>query len=196
MTRKVNRVQVNLDAGDITHLPGKEIAAILRGADDLIMSGGRSLLTKVLKGSKEKRVMEHQLNTSPVYGYYKKQPLKEIQNKVDWLILNDYLDIEYDYRLPLLVYTKKGWAIEKQTYATELLVELDQLLASGESFPDMTYLNEKSRDLVLLLLDKIEQSGHARYLPLLVHWKGNTFKKIAERIKQVIKHIEAGASPT
>ncbi len=50
MSRKVQRVRYRLDAKDITALPLDEIAAILRAADDLITSGGRSMLVKVLKG--------------------------------------------------------------------------------------------------------------------------------------------------
>lgn len=90
--------------------------SILRETDDLIMRGGRSLLAKVLKGSKEKKVLELKLDRSPVYGCYKKLSKDEITTNIDWLILNGYLRIEYDYRLPLLVYTRKGWEIEMDTY--------------------------------------------------------------------------------
>ena len=43
MSRKVRRVPYQLDTRDVKDLPLEEITAILRGADDLIMSGGRSL---------------------------------------------------------------------------------------------------------------------------------------------------------
>jgi len=55
MGKKVRRVPVYLDAKGISHLPFEEIKSILRGADDLIMRGGRGLLVKVLKGSKENK---------------------------------------------------------------------------------------------------------------------------------------------
>jgi hypothetical protein len=58
-----------LDPKGIKNLPYEEIVAILRGADDLIMSGGRSLLAKVLKGSRAKKVLGLGLDASPVYGY-------------------------------------------------------------------------------------------------------------------------------
>ncbi len=47
MGRKVGRVPVNLDVRGVQPLSDVEIRAILRGADDLIMSGGRSLLARV-----------------------------------------------------------------------------------------------------------------------------------------------------
>jgi len=46
MSRKVNRVEYHLDSKGIKNLPYNEIAAILRGADDIIMSGGRTSFLK------------------------------------------------------------------------------------------------------------------------------------------------------
>jgi hypothetical protein len=50
MGKKVKRVRVELDASGIKQLSDHEIKTILRGADDLIMSGGRALLAKILAG--------------------------------------------------------------------------------------------------------------------------------------------------
>ena len=44
MSRKVRRVPVILDAGKIKDLPQEDIRMILRGADELISTGGRSML--------------------------------------------------------------------------------------------------------------------------------------------------------
>ena len=55
MSGKVRRVPVILDAGEIKYLPQEDIRMILRGADELISTGGRSMLAKILKGSKEKK---------------------------------------------------------------------------------------------------------------------------------------------
>lgn len=121
MSRKVNRVKYHLDSKGIKKVPYEEIVAILRAADDLIMSGGRNLLSKVLKGSKEKKIMELGLNKNPFYGFYSNISKEDILSKIDWVIKYDYLNIEYNYRLPLLVYSGKGWEIEKDTYSTELL---------------------------------------------------------------------------
>ena len=68
MSRKVRRVPYQLDTRDVKDLPLEETAAILRGADDLIMSGGRSLLAKVLKGSRDKKLLSLELDKSPVSG--------------------------------------------------------------------------------------------------------------------------------
>ena len=100
MSRKVRRVRYTLDTKGIQSLPDEEIAAILRGADDLIMSGGRSLLARILKGSRSKKVLELGLETNPVYGYYAHLTIEDILARVDWVIVEGYQEIEYDYRLP------------------------------------------------------------------------------------------------
>jgi len=116
MSRKVRRVPVTLNARDVKELPGDEIRMILRGADDIMGSGGRGLLARILKGSRQKAVLEHELDRSPVYGALSELSLEQITARIDWLIIESYLRIEYDYRLPLLVYTKRGWEIERETY--------------------------------------------------------------------------------
>src|SRR4051794_8276448 len=112
MTRRVQRVPYHLDAQGVRGLSEAEIRAILRGADDLIMRGGRSLLVKVLKGSRSKDVLGPSLDRSPVYGCFRHLTPEEVFARIDWMILHGYLTLEYDRRLPLLVYTPKGWAIE------------------------------------------------------------------------------------
>ncbi len=98
MSRKVRRVPVTLDSRDVTELSENEIRVILRAADDIIGSGRRGLLAKILKGSKQKAVLEHVLDQSPAYGALSDLSLEQITARIDWLIINSYLDIEYDYR--------------------------------------------------------------------------------------------------
>ena len=118
------------------------------------MRAGRSLLVKVLKGSRSKDVLTRSLDQSPVYGHLKDLPTPEVLKHVDWVILNGYLALEYDGRLPLLVYTPKGWAIERETYAEELFGELSQALEGGPAVFDVSQLKDKNREVILLLLEK------------------------------------------
>lgn len=122
-------------------------------------------LAKILKGARTKDVLAQGLDASPVYGYYRDLRLDDIRARIDWVILNGFLSIEYDYRLPLLVYTDSGWEIERETYANELLQGFDQLPQRGAGPFDMTYLKDRDRGLILLLLDKVEQTGDPKYIP-------------------------------
>ncbi len=189
MGRRVNRVRCYLDAKGIKSLPHEEIVAILRGADDLIMSGGRTLLAKLLKGSREKKLLELKLDENPSYGFYKELALADVQARIDWVILQRYMRIEYDYRLPLLAYTGKGWEIEKETFANELLQGFEGMLESGCSLFNMRYLKDRNRQIILLLLEKVEESRDQKYIPILKAWEKVDYKKVQIRIKQVIQSL-------
>ena len=158
------------------------------------MRGGRSILAKVLKGSREKRVLELGLDKSPVYGYYRGLPVEDVMARIDWTILNGYLALEYDYRLPLLVYTDRGWDIEKETYADELLQGFDRIVNSGTTTFDMEYLKDRDRAMILRLLDKVEATRDPKYVPLLRAWQQVDYRKVRDRIQEVIDRLLQGAS--
>ena len=65
MSRKVRRVRYYLQPHK-RELAVYELKTILRGADELIMRGGRGLLAKILKGSKDKVIKEKKLEKCPV----------------------------------------------------------------------------------------------------------------------------------
>jgi len=193
MSRKVDRVPVNLDSRGVAELPFADVKAILRGADDLVMRGGRSLLSQILKGARRKRLLELGLDTSPVFGYYRKLDAEQILARIDWVILKGYLRIEYDHRLPLLVYTNAGWEIEKETYAEELS-GMFQAAAAGESVQfDVSELKDKNREVIWLLLAKLQATGNPELKPLLEAWANVDYKKVKNRIQQVMKKL--GESP-
>lgn len=188
MSKKVRRVPVILDAGEIKDLPQEDIRMILRGADKLISTGGRSMLAKILKGSKDKRIFEYKLNECPAYGYYQDMKLDDISKCIDWMIKKDYLRIEYDYRLPLLVFSEKGWQLEKETFAQELYRRM--CLDVEEKKARVIFeMKEVNRQVVMCVLDKIEKEGTEEFLPYLEAWKMLEVKKVAARIAEVENKI-------
>jgi hypothetical protein len=190
--KKYDLVRYKLDADGIMELSSEEIAAVLRAADELIMTGGRGLLTKILKGSRDKKLLALNLDQSLMYGYYNHLTLAEIQKRVDWLILNGYLAIEYELSIPLLRYTEKGWAIERETFARELLADFDQKLASGQPEFDMVYLKDRARDMILVLLDLVEETNNPKYIPLLKAWAQVDYKRVRQRINEVVQALSQG----
>ena len=188
MSKKVRRVPVSLDTGEIKDLPQEDIRMILRGADELISTGGRSMLAKILKGSKDKKIFEYKLNECPAYGYYQDMKLDDISKCIDWMIKKDYLRIEYDYRLPLLVFSEKGWQIEKETFAQELYQRM--CLDVEEKKARVIFeMKEVNRQVVMCVLDKIEKDGTKEFLPYLEAWKMLEVKKVAARIAEVENKI-------
>lgn len=188
MSKKVRRVPVVLDAGEIKDLPLEDIRMILRGADELISTGGRSMLAKILKGSKDKTIFKYKLNECPAYGYYQDMKLDDISKCIDWMIKEDYLRIEYDYRLPLLVFSEKGWKIEKETFAQELYQRMC-LDVEEKKARVLFEMKEVNRQVVMCVLDKIEKDGTKEFLPYLEAWKMLEVKKVAARIAEVEKKI-------
>ena len=188
MSKKVRRVPVVLDAGEIKDLPQEDIRMILRGADELISTGGRSMLAKILKGSKDKTIFKYKLNECPAYGYYQDMKLDDISKCIDWMIKEDYLRIEYDYRLPLLVFSEKGWQIEKETFAQELYQRMC-LDVEEKKARVLFEMKEVNRQVVMCVLDKIEKEGTEEFLLYLEAWKMLEVKKVAARIAEVEKKI-------
>lgn len=189
MSRK-QRVIYYLDCGDVEHLDSEEIKAVLRGADEIIATGGRGILAKILKGSKDKKILEHKLNECPSYGFYNNLTIDEITHRIDWMIKNHYMEIDYNGRLPMIVFTDKGWEIERETYANELLNGLYKALDTKDT--DMFYaLKGKNRSLLLLLLEKIQLTGDGTLIPLLEIWKSIEFKKVQKEIQRVINQLSS-----
>ena len=190
MSRRSRRVAVNLDARGLKELCEDDLKAVLRGADDIIAQGGRTLLMRILRGSANKDVLGRGLDKSPVYGYFRGLSDDDTLARIDWAILNGYLRIEHSDRLPLLVYTQKGWEIERVQYANELLDGINTMLRHGPPY-NMAHLKDRDRGMILLLLDNIAATGDPKFIPALEAWKKVDHKKVQQRIRQVIKRLEA-----
>ncbi len=173
-----------------SHLSEGDKRAILRAADEIIAQGGRTLLAKILKGSREKKVLQLGLDNCPVYGYFKSEKLEEVMEKIDWMIDYDFLDIEYSGKLPMIVFTERGWQVEANQRADEFLREWEQCLEQGISHPDMSYLKDRNREMIFLFLEKVKETRDNRYIPYLKAWAEIDYKKVKAKIKEVIKALE------
>jgi len=169
-----------------------DILVILRAADDIIAQAGRSMLAKILKGSRDKKVLEHGLDRCPSYGYFRNLTLNEISDRIDWMIEHDFLEIEMSGKLPMIVFTERGWTIERAQHAGELLREWDWWLAEGRSEIDPSYLKDRNRGMMLLFLNLIRWSGDLRYVPYLRQWERIEYKNVQAAIRQTIRDLERG----
>ena len=173
-----------------TRLSHEEIKAILRAADPIIAEGGRTLLAKILKGSKEKKVLEYKLDTCPSYGYFKKEKLEEVKKKINWMIRYDYLELENFGKLPLIVFTERGWLVESDQRADEFIHQWEEWLSSGKKNPDMTYLKDRNRGMILLMFEKIKASGNKDFIPYLQLWEKVDYRKVRAAIEETIRVLE------
>ncbi|AGK54040.1 RQC-minor-1 family DNA-binding protein [Bacillus sp. 1NLA3E] len=176
---------------DTNHLFEEDIKTILRAADEIIAQGGRTLLAKILKGSREKKVLQLELNQCPVYGWFHSEKLEEILKKIDWMIDYDFLDIEFSGKLPMIVFTERGWEIEANQRADEFLREWVQWLEQGRPSPEMSYLKDRNRKMILLFLEKIKETKDRKYIPYLEAWEKIEYKRVKAEIRTIIHALES-----
>ncbi|MDP4099454.1 RQC-minor-1 family DNA-binding protein [Paenibacillus sp. P96] len=174
----------------LTPLPEPELRAILRAADDIIAQGGRTTLAKILKGSKEQKLLELGLDQNPSYGYFKDLTLEQIMDKVDQMIRTDFLETEMRGKYPLIVFTSRGWVIERERRAGEFLQEWDRWLENNVTPLSMEYLKERNRGVIFLFLYKILCSRDKKYIPFLALWERIDFKKVQAEIRHVIQALQ------
>jgi len=58
----------------------------------------------------------------------------------------------------------------------------------------MSYLKDRNRGMIMLLLDKVEATGDPKYIPLLEAWQQIDYKRFTERIRQVVNHLSEPAT--
>lgn len=116
--------------------------------------------------------------------------IDKITRRIDWMIEAGYLAIEYDYRLPLLKYTDAGWAIERQVYARELLDRVDREIEQGTDARDIAWLNERNPEVLVLVTERIAQSGDPKYLPFLKRWKNKASRRLSAQIRKAIAALQ------
>ncbi|WP_238652168.1 RQC-minor-1 family DNA-binding protein [Paenibacillus piscarius] len=187
--RKPNRKQPPEYALN-TPLPRPEMLAILQAADEIIAAGGRTLLAKILKGSKEKKLLELGLDHIPAYGFYRELTLEQIMEKVDVLIDAGYLRTVLSGKLPLIEFTVYGWTVRRERAAEELLREWENWLEHGIAPASMEYLKDRNRGMILLFLFKILCSGDRKYIPFLEQWHAVDYAKVKVEIRRVATDLQ------
>jgi len=188
--RRDQRVPVHLDASGIESLPFPEIKVIMRGAEDLIAQGGRTLLCKILKGSRDKDVSQRGLDANPAWGFYRDLASDEVMARIDWTILNGYLQIEYFDRLPLLTYTPAGLDIEIDSITDEFLARMRKMAGTEADLQFLDARRDTPRPTLWKLLEKIEATGDRALVPVLKMWADRAPKKIRARINTLVATLE------
>lgn len=168
----------------------EDIKNILRAADEIIFVGGRTMLAKILKGSKDKKLLEKQLELCPSYGYYHKLTIEEITKIIDWMIINNYLDIEYNWKLPMIVFAEKGWDTYKPFYVDELYNKILNV-NSCDKDKIIDELKKTNREVVLMLLDKIGSSKNIGFIRFLEQWEAVEVKKVRQKINFTINKLKS-----
>jgi hypothetical protein len=113
----------------------------------------------------------------------------DITKCIDWMIKHGYLEIEYSGRLPVIVFSQKGWEIERETYAEELFQKMQHLLDTGD-YSFVAELKDRNRGMILLLIKKIKDTNNPQFIPLLRAWQFTEYKKVQAELQQAIHSLE------
>jgi len=89
----------------------------------------------------------------------------------------------------VIIFTDRGWEIERDTFSDELLEKLGSLIPGGD-YSFVNELKDRNRGMILLLIDKIKKSGEKGFIPLLQAWMEIDYRKVREEIAKVINHLE------
>ncbi len=88
----------------------------------------------------------------------------------------------------MLVFSRMGWEIERETYAEELFQQFTKFL-EDKNYSFVQELKDKNRDMILLLIEKIKQTGNARFIPMLKAWKEIEYRKVQNEIQRAVDYL-------
>lgn len=167
----------------------EDVKNILSAADKIIYVAGRTMLSKILKGSKDKKVLELAFDQCPSYGYYHQLSIDEITKIVDWMIISDYLDIDYNGRLPMIVFSDKGWEVYKPIYVEELYQKILNV-SEDKKVELIESLKQGNRQVIEMLLSRIGDSKNIGFIRFLMKWEVVEVKKVRVMINIAIAKLK------
>ena len=92
------------------------------------------------------------------------------------------------------MYAPRGWEIERETYADEMLGRLDQLVAASDVVGNLTWLTEKNPEVLQLVLEKIADTGDSKYLPVLERWQNKATRRLSNHICKTRRALKPHAA--
>ena len=169
---------------DITIEAQKIMSCIKRVHSALGYYVGTALIIRVLRGSKDKRIMELSLNKLSTYGILNNLDRNTIQLIIDRLVEQQYLIIEKPYNILKTGINADKVLFEKQKVLMKSKEQKTDRNASGEtSNSDFTgFVFEKLRNLRLKI-------AHMEGVPAFVVFSDATLLDMAEKLPQTPKQF-------
>jgi Uncharacterised protein family (UPF0158)/RQC domain len=186
--RPPESIAEEIDAAENVPLTVEEHECILRGAWQVAAKGGRSQLSLLLKGSKNKSVLKHGLDVSPVYGTLSYLTIEEIENRIDQLIRKGELRTEFFGDLPLILLTDESWfRIQPWAHQYEC-----HLAASADGRKLTEILNNwrnRRREEQHQLLEAMASTERESARRVLQAWHGLAGKEIRSKIETTLSTL-------
>jgi len=186
--------------GKSYELPEADLRAVLGVADSLIAKAGRTTLALALRGSRAKRVLQHGVEQARGYGHFAGVSQDDVLARIDALIADDILRLEYRDGFPLLTYSDRGlqlamrYAAEEWLGALRTQVQTVRAGAALELPPVLVDIQQRNQNTVLLLADLVGNEADSDWLPLLRVWAARETRRVRARLHLIITALEAMAA--
>lgn len=170
-------------------------------ADALIGRAGRTTLVLALRGSRSQRVLRYMPETIRGYGSFRGVPEAEVLARIDRLIADRILRLEYCDGFPLLDYTSHGLELAQRFAAEDWLETLRarvQPVAAGAPLELpflLSVMPDRNGDTVLLLVDLVAREADRSWIPLLRAWAAAETRRVRAQLGRLSADLEAGRSP-
>jgi len=177
-----------IDAAENVPLTVEEHECILRGAWQVAAKGGRSQLSLLLKGSKNKSVLKHALDQSPVYGKLSYLTIEEIENRIDQLIRKGELRTEFFGDLPLILLTDQSW-LRIQPWAHEYECHLAASADARRLTEILNNWRNRRREEQHQLLEAMASTERESARRVLQAWYGLAGKEMRSKIETTLSML-------
>jgi hypothetical protein len=181
--RSAKLTPLKVDPEERVPITDEERDWILRGGWQVAARGGRTQLALLLKGSKNKALLKHNLETSAVYGKLSFLTLEEIENRIDRIIQNGDLRLELFGDLPLVLLTDQGWErVRTWAYGEEWRLAA---LADNRILTEMLRgWTQRRRDMQFELLEASPSPPGDAQRRVLQKWSEIAGQEVRKRIQQ------------
>jgi Uncharacterised protein family (UPF0158)/RQC domain len=186
--RPLESINEEIDAAENVPLTIDEHECILRGAWQVAAKGGRSQLSLLLKGSKNKSVLKHGLGQSPVYGKLSYLTIEEIENRIDQLIRKGELRTEFFGDLPLILLTDQSW-LRIQPWAHEYECNLAASADARRLNEILNNWRNRHREEQHQLLDAMALTEPESARRVLQAWHGLAGKEMRSKIETALSTL-------
>jgi hypothetical protein len=187
-SRPLESITEEIDDAENVPLTVEEHECILRGAWQVAAKGGRSQLSLLLKGSKNKSVLKHGLDQSPVYGKLSYLTIEEIENRIDQLIRKGELRTEFFGDLPLILLTDQSW-LRIQPWAHEYECHLAASADAGGLTDILNNWRNRRREEQHQLLEAMASTQHESARRVLQAWHGLAGKEMRSKIENALSTL-------
>jgi hypothetical protein len=186
--RPQESITEEIDPAENVPLTVEEHECILRGAWHVAAKGGRTQLSLLLKGSKNKQVLKHGLDQSPIYGKLSYLTIEEIENRIDQLIRKGELRTEFFGDLPLILLTDQSW-LRIRPWAQEYECHLAASADTRKLIEILDNWRNRRRDEQLQLLDAIALTEREPARRVLHAWHELAGREMRSKIEATLSRL-------